>query len=581
MIYLLVLLSLIAISFSATITVDDAGDSDNPGDGKCNLREALKIANTNSISTYTECQVQGTLGNDTINFAQSLNGQVITLSSSLSVDFTGGNLTIDGSGVRVSISGNNTVQLFTLTGSGTLEIRNLNLINGRSTTNGSVVAVGSGRTLKISNSFIGYNNATGNGTIYNNGGTVEITNCTFANNTAPAGSIVYNNAGITRIAFITASGNSADALAQAGGTLQVKNSIFDHTGNLCAGTVQGFGVLYSTSIGGCTGFTQKTQQELALDTLDYHGGSTRVYKLNSSSVAINSVTDCTDILVVDITKDQRGKDRNKNNKKCDAGAFEALYNVSVGVQPSGSGTVSGDGEYEHGADVSLTANPSSGYEFDGWLGDCSSCTNATCILTNIAADKTCTAKFKQSQSQQPPPDNQPPPPLPDNLPPLPYYSSTTSPAGSILLQTDANILAFESFQPPVSPPPGYAINYPAFRIRVQVANIARLATVRLILPTRIPAGSRVYKLVGNQIYDITSQVSILGSTITFVIYDNSIYDADSTDLFIEDPIVILENLNPPVESGGGGGCNAGASSNLWAWLFVFGMAVLRKLRTLS
>lgn len=40
--YLLLILSLIAIGFSATITVNDAGDgSPTNGDGKCALRQAI------------------------------------------------------------------------------------------------------------------------------------------------------------------------------------------------------------------------------------------------------------------------------------------------------------------------------------------------------------------------------------------------------------------------------------------------------------------------------------------------------------------------------------------------------------
>jgi len=43
--------------------------------------------------------------------------------------------------------------------------------------------------------------------------------------------------------------------------------------------------------------------------------------------------------------------------------------------------------------VTLTATPDNGYSFNGWTGDCSSCTGNTCQIT-MDADKTCSANFK-------------------------------------------------------------------------------------------------------------------------------------------------------------------------------------------
>ena len=43
------------------------------------------------------------------------------------------------------------------------------------------------------------------------------------------------------------------------------------------------------------------------------------------------------------------------------------YNVSTSVNPIGSGTVTGDGSYDAGTEVTLVATPNSGYEFDKWM----------------------------------------------------------------------------------------------------------------------------------------------------------------------------------------------------------------------
>lgn len=570
--YLTLLFTLLCFCFSATITVNDAGDTTN-NDGKCTLREAIINANNNT-NTHTDCTAIGTYGNDTIVFSSSLDGQTITLGSSLPINFTGGNLTIDAGSVKITISGNSSVQLFSLSGNGTIELKNLNLIGG-SATDGSLISLSAGQTLKLSNCFVGYNDATGNGTIYNNGGTVEIVNCTFSQNSAASGSVVYNNTGISRLSFITSADNAGVPLHQVGGSLLVKNSIFlQSSGNVCTGTVNGFGVVFATDITNCTGFTSKTNTELALDTLDFHGGNTRVYKLSPSSHAINAVTDCTDIAGNSVAKDQRGKDRNKNGKKCDVGAFELLLSVNVSVSPSGSGSVSGAGEYEKDATANLSATANSGFEFEKWLGDCSG-TTATLNLT-VDNNKTCTAQFKATSggSTSPPPSTSEPPS--SNIP-LPNQQILTSPSGSINVQSDARITSTERFDINsfgLVPPPGYSATYGVIKIRLQ--STSGFATIRIIFPRAIPIGSKVYKIVGSNLYDITSQVSIQGSVLTFLVYDNSQLDGDSIAGTIEDPILLLENQNPP--AGGGGGCSAGAGSSLYGWLAILFFAYIRRLR---
>jgi uncharacterized repeat protein (TIGR02543 family) len=70
-----------------------------------------------------------------------------------------------------------------------------------------------------------------------------------------------------------------------------------------------------------------------------------------------------------------------------------LYTLTTNISPSGAGSVSpSGGEYESGAQVTLTASPASGYTFDHWSGSASG-TTSTIIIT-MDSDKSVTANFK-------------------------------------------------------------------------------------------------------------------------------------------------------------------------------------------
>jgi hypothetical protein len=73
--------------------------------------------------------------------------------------------------------------------------------------------------------------------------------------------------------------------------------------------------------------------------------------------------------------------------------WERTYILSVSVSPSGAGFISpSGGEYESGAQVTLTANPSNGYTFDYWSGSVSGTTST--IVISIDSDVSLTAHFK-------------------------------------------------------------------------------------------------------------------------------------------------------------------------------------------
>ena len=81
--------------------------------------------------------------------------------------------------------------------------------------------------------------------------------------------------------------------------------------------------------------------------------------------------------------------------------WERTYTLSVSINPSQAGSVSpSGGEYESGAQVTLTANPASGYTFDYWYGAASGSSNTVTITMN--SDKTITAYFEPLDDSQGP-----------------------------------------------------------------------------------------------------------------------------------------------------------------------------------
>ena len=70
------------------------------------------------------------------------------------------------------------------------------------------------------------------------------------------------------------------------------------------------------------------------------------------------------------------------------------YTLSVSVNPSGGGSVSpSSGNYESGLEVTLRADPVSGYTFDRWGGDISGIWST--IVVTMDSDKDITAYFEE------------------------------------------------------------------------------------------------------------------------------------------------------------------------------------------
>ena len=99
--------------------------------------------------------------------------------------------------------------------------------------------------------------------------------------------------------------------------------------------------------------------------------------------------------------DMQDFDSNPIQGSPDIGAYEyqssvVNYNLGIAITPVGAGTVAlnpAGGIYSSGTQVTLTANPNSGYSFSNWSGSVTGTTNPVTITMN--AGKSVTATFTQ------------------------------------------------------------------------------------------------------------------------------------------------------------------------------------------
>jgi len=356
--------------------------------GPGSLRQAILDANA-------------TPGADTINFDPSVTGTITLTTGQLPV--IAQNLTITGPGASViTVSGNHASGIFeiasgvivTISGltignafhfvgggilnnGGTLSVSNSTLSGSSSSSGGGIANLGGmvtitnstfsgntasgagvynqGGTVIITSSTISNNFAAGGGGIFNQGGTATITNSTISNNSATLGGFamggaIFIDSGTVNIANSTLSGNLAvnggGGIRVIGGTVNIKNAIVaNSTGGDCSvdgpGTLNALGVNFSTD-GTCPGFTQVTAAQLNLGPLQDNGGPTKTHALLSGSVAVDAVTDCSDLAGNPIAQDQRGIarpiDGNRDGiAQCDVGAYEApVFDLCLQDDSNGS-----------------------------------------------------------------------------------------------------------------------------------------------------------------------------------------------------------------------------------------------------
>ena len=309
----------------ATFTVSSLADS-----GAGSLRDAVAQANS-----------QG--GADIINFDDSVAGQTITIVSPMEIS---SDLLIDGGAAGVTISGDDSSQILTVTGASTeVELKRVNLVDGLAEGNGAAMSV-SLATVTISGSSITGNIAEGSGGgIQIDGGTVTVINSTVYGNTASddGGGVANVNSGTLTLINTTVSANRATAGAgihiQSGSTTILRNTIIAgnfvghgsvaHDINGTADSSSAHNLIgSSTSSGGLTetngnqvgvDWTTVLRNTGAYPFIEDNGGSALTVALINGSPAIDAGSNA--LIPPQISADQRGTDFSRIQDGNDDGTF--------------------------------------------------------------------------------------------------------------------------------------------------------------------------------------------------------------------------------------------------------------------
>jgi hypothetical protein len=212
------------------------------------------VVGTGSAASCTDAALNTELtGGGLVTF--NCGGGLVTIDISPAAGSTGTksiavDTTIDG-GSLITISGGNSVRVFSVNTSVKFTVQNLIVANGNSADYGGGIWNGSG-TLTVTNSTFSGNSAyyCGGG-IINEAGTLTVTNSTFSGNSAYCGGGIYNhNGGTLTVTNSTFSGNSATA--GVGGA--INNANCGDAGNApCPATLRNTIVANSTLGGNCAG----------------------------------------------------------------------------------------------------------------------------------------------------------------------------------------------------------------------------------------------------------------------------------------------------------------------------------------
>jgi hypothetical protein len=296
-------------------------------DGAGSLREAITKACAGGTITFD---------GDTI----------ITLASMLRIEKS---LTIDGSGHKITVSGDSVprVQVFYLTGTGvTVNLKSLTITKGSADAGAGIYndAVLNLTNSTISENFIPHDEVGGAG-IYNTGsGTLNVANSTFVNNTTDRqGGAIFNMGEMTIVnsTFFGNSANTGSGSISNSGTATMKNVIIANTtsGSDCdlgyPFTVDSTNNLVDDDTCGSS-FTNSANINLD-STLADNGGDTQTLALLSGSAAIDAGDDAACAASPVSGFDQRGSKRPYGY--CDIGAYEYHFAGTYYVKPSASGAM--------------------------------------------------------------------------------------------------------------------------------------------------------------------------------------------------------------------------------------------------
>ena len=220
--------------------------------------------------------------------------QTITLAATLMLAETGGPEVIDGPGAGVvTVSGNNTTEVFNIVIDTVVSMSGLSIIDGNGTFGGGLFNQG---MLTIINSTFTDNSALYGGAIYTRNGSLTLNGDTFSSNSASAESGAIDNwaGGTVTVTNNTFTGNSAPnggAIGNEWGSVSVSNSTFS---NNLASTGAGGAIIndnpsdaYSNSLSvvGCT-----ISGNLAVNGGGIASGGPDALSLTNDTITGNSVT---------------------------------------------------------------------------------------------------------------------------------------------------------------------------------------------------------------------------------------------------------------------------------------------------
>ena len=164
---------------------------------------------------------------DTITF--NVSGTIPLVGTLPTIIAAGGDLTIDGAGQTITLSGSDLARVFYVDSGSNLTLNALTVAHGYDTNYGG--GIYNKGTLTVTNSTFSDNNAAlyYGGGIYSNSGTLTVADSTFSGNSASYGGGIYSNSGTLTVTSSTFSGNSANyggGIYRTSGTLIVTNSTF-------------------------------------------------------------------------------------------------------------------------------------------------------------------------------------------------------------------------------------------------------------------------------------------------------------------------------------------------------------------
>ena len=284
-------------SYNGRLATFTATNINNAGAGS--LRQA--ILNANALAGADDIRFDPTV----FNGAQA----AITLATTLDINTFAGGLTISGAfgASNVTVSGNNAVRVFNITGSGNTTFDSLRVVNGSVTGDGGGINNTGTGSVTLTNSTVSGNTASNFGGAIRGLGSVTLTNSTVSGNTAVVfGGGIFGNGSVT-LTNSTVSGNTAVVSGggiYSDGSVTLTNSTV--SGNTAINDAGGgiFGVdvtLTNSTVSGNTGdgggaivgfgAVTLTNSTVSGNTATFDGGG--IFGLNGGTITNSTITNNT------------------------------------------------------------------------------------------------------------------------------------------------------------------------------------------------------------------------------------------------------------------------------------------------